>query len=292
MNLSNENVIHFKDGDVEYLQFRELLKYSDKIQHAYSLKPLKFSDNNEEASENYRKICKSLKIDSNKIIKSTQKHTDVVQNITEFTDEEFEFVDGFVTNKTEIPLVTKYADCTPIIFYDKIKNVIGNVHSGWRGTLKKISQKAVIMMKEKYGCNPEDIIVCIGPCIKQCHFEVEEDFIQKFKEEFGNIEKYYKKGKTTKNENIEEYHKKSKNLKNENSEEKLNSNLENEKVVEKQKYYFDTTKLIIDYLMEIGIEKENIFDSNICSVCNSNEMHSYRAEKELADRNMNIIELL
>lgn len=277
MNLSNENVIHFKDGDVEYLQFRELLKYSDKIQHAYSLKPLKFSDNNEEASKNYKKICKSLKIDSNKIIKSAQKHTDVVQNITEFTDEKFEFVDGFVTNKKGIPLVTKYADCTPIIFYDKIKNVIGNVHSGWRGTLQRISQKAVIMMKEKYGSNPEDIIVCIGPCIKQCHFEVEEDFIQKFKEEFGNIEKYYKKVKNIKNENLEE---------------KLNSNLEIEKVVEKQKYYFDTTKLIIDYLMEIGIKKENIFDSNICSICNSNEMHSYRAEKELADRNMNIIELV
>lgn len=267
MNLSNESVIHFKDGDVEYLQFRELVKYSDKIQHAYSLKPLQFSDDNEKSAENYRKICELLKIDSNKIIKSVQKHTNVVQNITEFTNENFEFVDGFVTNQKGIPLVTKYADCTPIIFYDKIKNVIGNVHSGWRGTLQRISQKAVIMMQEKYGSNPEDIIVCIGPCIKQCHFEVEEDFIQRFKEEFGNIEKYYKKGKTIENEPTE-------------------------KVVEKQKYYFDTTKLIIDYLMEIGIKKENIFDSNICSVCNSNKMHSYRAEKELADRNMNIIELL
>lgn len=271
MNLSNENIIHFKDGDVEYLQFRELLKYSHKIQHAYSLKPLQFSDTNEKSSESYKKICRSLKIDYNKIIKSTQKHTDVVKDIKEFTNESFEFVDGFVTNKKGIPLVTKYADCTPIILYDKIKNVIGNVHSGWRGTLQKISQKAVIMMKEKYGSNPENIIVCIGPCIKQCHFEVEEDFIQKFKEEFGNIEKYYKKGK---------------NIKNENSEVKLNSKLE------KQKYYFDTTKLIIDYLLEIGIKKENIFDSNICSVCNSNIMHSFRAEKELADRNMNIIELL
>lgn len=274
MNLSNENVIHFKAGDVEYLQFRELLKYSDKIQHAYSLKPLQFSDDNEEATENYRKICELLKIDSNKIIKSVQKHTNVVQNITEFTNENFEFVDGFVTNQKGIPLVTKYADCTPIIFYDKIKNVIGNVHSGWRGTLQRISQKAVIMMQEKYGSNPEDIIVCIGPCIKQYHFEVEEDFIQRFKEEFGNIEKYYKKGK------------------NKNLEEKLNNNLENKEVGEKQKYYFDTTKLIIDDLTKIGIKKENIFDSNICSVCNSSIMYSYRAEKELADRNMNIVQLL
>ena len=139
-----------------------------------------------------------------------------------------------------------------------MKNVIGNVHSGWRGTLQRISAKAVKLMIEKYNCNPADIIVCIGPCIKQCHFQVEEDFIENFKQEFGNVEKYYKTG---------------------------------EIIEGKQKYYFDTTSLIIDYLTEIGINRENIFDSNICSVCNVAKMSSYRAEKEKADRNMNIVML-
>lgn len=258
MNLNNENILHLKKGDVEYLQFRELLKYSDKLQHAYSLKPLQFSDKNDQASANYEKICKALDVDSSKIIKSAQKHTDVVKDIEEYTDEKFEFVDGFITNKKNIPLVTKYADCTPIILYDKIKNVIGNVHSGWRGTLQRISAKAVKLMIEKYNCNPADIIVCIGPCIKQCHFQVEEDFIENFKQEFGNVEKYYKTG---------------------------------EIIEGKQKYYFDTTSLILDYLTEIGINRENIFDSNICSVCNVANMSSYRAEKEKADRNMNIVML-
>lgn len=258
MDLSNENIIHVKKGDVEYLQFKELLKYEDKIQHAYSLKPLQFSDKNDKASTNYEKICEKLDIDPNKIIMSAQKHTDIVKNIKEYTDEKFEFVDGFITNKKNIPLVTKYADCTPIILYDKMKNVIGNVHSGWRGTFQRISAKAVKLMIEKYNCNPADIVVCIGPCIKQCHFQVEEDFIYKFKQEFGYIDKYYKIG---------------------------------EVIEGKQKYYFDTTNLIIDYLTEIGIKRENIFDSNICSVCNVAHMSSYRAEKENADRNMNIVML-
>jgi len=258
MDLSNENIIHVKKGDVEYLQFKELLKYSDRVQHAYSLKPLQFSDENDQAPANYEKICEALNIDSNKIIKSAQKHTDVVKDIEEYTDEKFEFVDGFITNKKNIPLVTKYADCTPIILYDKIKNVIGNVHSGWRGTLQRISAKAVKLMIEKYNCNPAEIIVRRGPCIKQCHFQVEEDFIENFKQEFGNVEKYYKTG---------------------------------EIIEGKQKYYFDTTSLIIDYLTEIGINRENIFDSNICSVCNVAKMSSYRAEKEKADRNMNIVML-
>ena len=258
MDLSNENIIHVKKGDVEYLQFRELLKYADKLQHAYSLKPLQFSDKNDQAPANYKKICKALEIDSNKIIKSAQKHTDIIKDIKEYTAEKFEFVDGFITNNKNIPLVTKYADCTPIILYDKIKNVIGNVHSGWRGTLQRISAKAVKLMIEKYNCNPADMVVCIGPCIKQCHFQVEEDFIDKFNKEFGNIDKYYKIG---------------------------------EVIEGKQKYYFDTTNLIIDYLIEIGIKKENIFDSNICSVCKVANMSSYRAEKEKADRNMNIVML-
>ena len=37
MDLSNENVIHVKKGNVEYLQFRRLLEYKDIISHAYSL---------------------------------------------------------------------------------------------------------------------------------------------------------------------------------------------------------------------------------------------------------------
>ena len=38
LDLSNENVIHIKDGDIEYLQFRKLLEYKDKLNHCYTLK--------------------------------------------------------------------------------------------------------------------------------------------------------------------------------------------------------------------------------------------------------------
>ena len=37
MELSNESVIHIKNSDIEYLQFRKLLEYSDIISHCYSL---------------------------------------------------------------------------------------------------------------------------------------------------------------------------------------------------------------------------------------------------------------
>ena len=62
-----------------------------------------------------------------------------------------------------------------IIFYDPVKKVIANVHSGWRGTFQKIAEKTVLKMIENYNCNPEDIECFIWPSIRKCHFEVETD---------------------------------------------------------------------------------------------------------------------
>ena len=47
-----------------------------------------------------------------------------------------------------------FADCTPLYLFDENKKIIGNIHSGWQGTTKKIAKKAIQFMKEKYNCNP------------------------------------------------------------------------------------------------------------------------------------------
>ena len=74
MDLSNENVIHIKDEEVEYLQFRRLLEYKDKLIHAFTIgiendfrMPLYNSPNNilseEQIEKNkisYKKICKRM----------------------------------------------------------------------------------------------------------------------------------------------------------------------------------------------------------------------------------------
>lgn len=52
-----------------------------------------------------------------------------------------------------------------------------------------------------------------------------------------------------------------------------------------EKYYIDTTQININLLKEIGLKDENIIDSGICTVCNSKDFHSYRADKEMSGRN-------
>ena len=258
-NLSNENVIHVKDGDLEYLQFRKLLEYKNKIQHCYTMK---CSDYKEDDGENYKKLYDSLKLDYEQFVRiEHQIHSNFV-DVVDSKEKIYTNVDGLVTEKKGISLSLRFADCTPIYLYDPIKNVIGNIHSGWKGTVQKIAIEGVKKLIEEFDCNSENIIVCIGPAIGKCHFEVDEDVKDIFEKTFSYM-------------NI------------------------NDKIIEKgqikegkQKYYIDTNLINRKMLEEMGLNPDNIIESNICTVCYSDVLHSYRVDKENSGRNTAIIGLI
>lgn len=187
-----------------------------------------------------------------KIIKGNQTHSTNVKVITkENINEVFENVDGLITNLKNIYLLTVVADCQGILLFDKKNKVIGNIHSGWRGTLNRIIKNAVNIMINEFNSNVEDIKVYFSPCIHKCCFEVSIDVKEMFEKEFNDleIENYITKGNR------------------------------------EDKYYIDTLKLNIDYLIKLGIKKENIAYSDLCTKCNSDILHSYRKDKDLSGRN-------
>lgn len=160
-NLSNENVIHLYDKDIEYLQFRKLLEYEDKIKHCYTLKPLDFKRGAGKKIENeYKKIGSALEINTEKIYRPKQTHTNNVRKVSEEGnhDKLFVDVDGLVTDKRGKILSLTFADCICLYFYDPVKNVIGCIHSGWRGTYRKIAKTAVETLKREYNVEPKDLI--------------------------------------------------------------------------------------------------------------------------------------
>jgi YfiH family protein len=75
-------------------------------------------------------------------------------------------------------LVT-WSDCIPIILIDHKKGWIGAIHSGWRGTAANILGKTIDVLKE-HQVNPEDVLISIGPGIRDCCYEVSSDFINNF----------------------------------------------------------------------------------------------------------------
>ncbi len=262
MDLSNKNVAHVKKDGIEYLQFRRLLEF-DNVVHCYTLRTNDIDfrrsvRSSEEVESSIDRLCRGLEINKDTIIRPGQKHTDVVESVNDARTV-FDNVDGLLTDKEGINIMLSFADCTPILIYDPEKKVAGNIHSGWRGTVQKIGQKAALKMIEEFGCKAEDLIVCLGPCIEKCHFEVEEDVRNIFEETFGYL-----------NRNCDII----------------------EKSKEKGKYFVDTTLINRLILEEIGVKEENIVESGICTACNSEVMHSYRVDGDKAGRNVAVMGLL
>lgn len=277
-DLSNENVVHIIKNRVQYLQFRKLLEYEDIIAHAYSLgtevnyRPIKangqkLSENEyTNALKNYSKLCDELKINYINLMRPNQNHTDKIITVEEIINKEepdfnldkYVDTDGAITNKKNIILSTTNADCILLLFFDPVKKVIANTHSGWKGTLQRISVKTVEKMIKEFKCNPKDIICCMCPSIRKCHFEVNIDVKEMFEKEFKNLEQI-------------------------------------DKIIEQKesnkKWNIDTILINKIVLEKAGLKKENIIDSGICSVCNSGLIHSFRVEKEGYGLNTALIEL-
>lgn len=162
-NLSNKNMIHMYDKNVEYLQFRRLLQFSQNIKHCYTMKPLDFNiGDKEKVLNDYKKICNALELDNNNIYRPSQTHSSNVKKIL-YEDagiygKELQDIDGLITKEKNKIMSLTFADCICLYFYDPVRNVAGNIHSGWRGTYQEIARNAVKKLKEEYNVKPEDLI--------------------------------------------------------------------------------------------------------------------------------------
>jgi len=76
--------------------------------------------------------------------------------------------DAIVTNIPMKPLMIQVADCQAVLMYDSVRQVIANVHSGWRGSINNIIGITADVMKQKFDCNPSDIFAGIGPSLGPC----------------------------------------------------------------------------------------------------------------------------
>ena len=256
MNFTNENILHKIGENLEYIQFRRLLEYQDILTHAYTLKheTINFGPNltKETIKTNYQTLCHEFKLDEKNIVRPNQQHTDTVKILNHKVTSELEYnpsylekTDGLITNQKDIILSTTNADCILFLLFDPTHKVIADVHSGWRGSLQEIVIKTVKQMQKTYQSNPEDIICCICPSIRKCHFEVDDDVKDLFYHKFKYLP------------NIDQ-------------------------IIERKnsKYHIDTILLNKTLLLNLGLKEENIIDSNICSVCHSNQINSYRIDKE------------
>lgn len=148
--------------------------------------------------------------------------------------------DGILTDKPDVTLFMRFADCVPILLMDPVRKVIGIIHAGWQGTYKQIARVAVEEMAAHYGSQPESILAGIGPSICQDCYEVDKPVWDAFKESFGaDGEKYF--------------------------------------VEREGRLYLDLWKANADVLEMAGVRQ--VETAGICTACHLEDWYSHRAEK-------------
>ena len=273
--MKSKNLKINKNGELVYITFPRL-EACGAVRHTFSTRlggvsegqfatmNASFSggDSFENVQENYHRLCGAVGIDISHLVLSKQTHTNNVRVVTKadcgtgYTKPSFNNVDGLITNEAGVALVTQYADCTPLLFCDPVKRVCATSHAGWRGTVSGIGMVTVKKMIAEFGCNPEDIIAAIGPCICRNCYEVDTPVFDAFVDSGIDITDVFVEG-------CDDNH-----------------------------FMLNLVAANKNILLSAGIREENIDISDICTCCNADKLHSHRATGGKRGNLAAIIELI
>lgn len=143
---------------------------------------LTVGDDAEIVKQNRETFFKEIGLSSVNIAYQKQTHSDIISIIDKpgLTGES----DAMITTKAGIGLAISTADCTPIFIYDHRNHIIAAVHSGWRGTTKRILGKTLLKLKKDFNSAANDLIIYVGPSISQKNYEVGEEVAKQFDEKY------------------------------------------------------------------------------------------------------------
>lgn len=203
-------------------------------------------DNPDDVVKNHQKLAEEMGYDLNKLVHMRQIHSDKIV-IVDPAIHDFDHppeCDALITNEPALPLMVMTADCTPVLLFDPVKNVIAVAHAGRAGAVKEIVPKTIQKMCKKFGSIIDDILVTLGPSIGGCCYEVGK-----------------KIGK-----------------------EVLDSDYAFAVLQKDGSYFLEVNAIIHRQLEGIGIPKRHIDDVNICNACENETYFSYRADQQKTGR--------
>jgi len=166
---------------LEWLEF-DLLKECPRVQHAVFLRCGGFSegsfaslntgffvgDNPHHVESNFKRLEKHFKgiiPDWKRYVFGRGCHKTALAHVNNHSPQEYVHYDGLITRTPCITLIMEHADCQIALIYDPIHHVAATIHSGWRGSVANIYEKAIKTMHMNYGSNPADLLVCISPSL-------------------------------------------------------------------------------------------------------------------------------
>lgn len=123
--------------------------------------------------ENRDRLTTAIGIDAATLVRCRQVHgTGVAKVDWSDANQWKEQSDGLISDAPGLPLLLLFADCVPILLYDRQHHALGICHAGWRGTVNGMVMATLWAMQAAYDTTPATLLACIGPSIGPASYEV------------------------------------------------------------------------------------------------------------------------
>ncbi len=245
-------------SDCDFLVHAFGTRHGGVSQDDYKSLNMSFREGDEEfrVLQNWDKLASAFNIPMENFLVLNQVHGDNVFVIKPhgdyFTSREALNYDAIVTNRTDLAICIKTADCVPVFVVDRIKKVIAAVHAGWRGSALGISAKVIRLMQNQYGSEPRDLLAAIGPSIGPCCYEVDLPAAEAFRRQ-NSAEDFLFPGKR------------------------------------KDRWMLDLAEANRRQILDCGIPAANIEASGLCTVCCRDDFFSHRGSGGITGRQINFM---
>lgn len=207
---------------------------------------------NKKIAKNIAAVCEYLNITKENLITANQTHSSNVEFVS-IEKTSYPNTDALILTNFSQAIYLNFADCIPVILYDKRANIGAIAHAGWRGTAKSIAVKTIKKMLDYSHSNIDDIYALIGPGISDCCYETGMDVVNEIRASVKNPAGLIK---------------------------------------EKNGAFYVNLKLAnARQLTELGVLQNNIDICPFCTSCRNDLFFSYRKENGTVNRHSAVIKL-
>jgi YfiH family protein len=164
--------------------------------------------------------------------------------------------DLLATDRADVALTVRTADCVPILLADARTGAVAAVHAGWRGSVAGAAPRVVQAMAQRFGTVPADLVAAIGPCIGPEMYEVGSEVVDAFQSSWPEAAArgtWWLPRETT------------------------------------GKYLLDLWTVTRDQLARVGVQPAHIHLAGLCTATHAAVFHSYRIDGASAGRMVSAI---
>jgi len=248
-------------NNIQFLSLQEWLKegvnavfttrqggVSDGVYNSLNM-GLHVEDRKDLVLENRRRLLAAFDAQLDNAVCCQQVHGNIVTRVEQSDrgrgarqlEEAIPNSDAMITNNPGVYLLSFYADCVPVYFYDPVNRAIGIAHCGWKGTMGRIALHVLAAMQKEYGTYAHEVQIFIGPGIGPCCFQIQPDLALKVNAEFPSLH------------DIITY--------NDNKSSNWNLQATNRQL-----------------LLEVGVQASHISTCELCTACRTDIFYSHRRE--------------